>query len=523
MDMPSDLPSPPTAEQRPYSYERHGVTIEDPWHWLRDPKYPEVDNPDVLAYLNAENAYFEGWKAQHQGLIDQLFDEMKGRIKEDDSSVPIRDGDFLYWWAFKPGAQYRTWFRKPASGGADEVIFDEPAEAQGSEYFRLGALEPSPDGKLLATLVDVDGSERFKLRIRDVASGKDIATVTNVGIGQPVWTGDSAGIVFTEVNDNWRSYRAQYHRIGAAPEKAITLYEETEELGFSVGVGKSHDKSLIMIATGDNATSEVRFVSANDPSQPLMLISRRKPNREYHVDAAHGKLWIHTNDDHVNFRLAEADVSNPEEWRTVIAGSDRVYLTGVTSYRDHLAISSRVEGLDQLVLRTYAGEETRIPFAEASYSAFFMGNPEFAPDELSRRLFVDGHADDDLRLSSRDRRARGPQGAGDPERLRRVAICDRAADGRCARRGEGAGVRGLQEGLREERRGQAVPLCIRRIRNGDPAGLQLQPDQSARSRMGVRDRAYPGRRRPWLQVVPRREARPSGPTRSTTSPTLRRG
>ena len=506
MDMPSDLPSPPTAEQRPYSYERHGVTIEDPWHWLRDPKYPEVDNPDVLAYLNSENAYFEGWKAQHQGLIDQLFDEMKGRIKEDDSSVPIRDGDFLYWWAFKPGAQYRTWFRKPASGGADEVIFDEPAEAHGSEYFRLGALEPSPDGKLLATLVDVDGSERFKLRIRDVASGKDIATVTNVGIGQPVWTGDSAGIVFTEVNDNWRSYRAQYHRIGAAPEKAITLYEETEELGFSVGVGKSHDKSLIMIATGDNATSEVRFVSANDPSQPLMLISRRKPNREYHVDAAHGKLWIHTNDDHVNFRLAEADVSNPEEWRTVIAGSDRVYLTGVTSYRDHLAISSRVEGLDQLVLRTYAGEETRIPFAEASYSAFFMGNPEFAPDELSRRLFVDGHADDDLRLSSRERRARGPQGAGDPERLRRVAICDRAADGRCARRGEGAGVRGLQEGLREERRGQAVPLCIRRIRNGDPAGLQLQPDQSARSRMGVRDRAYPGRRRPWLQVVPRREA-----------------
>ena len=464
MDMPSDLPSPPTAEQRPYSYERHGVTIEDPWHWLRDPKYPEVDDPDVLAYLNAENAYFEGWKAQHQGLIDQLFDEMKGRIKEDDSSVPIRDGDFLYWWAFKPGAQYRTWFRKPASGGADEVIFDEPAEAQGSEYFRLGALEPSPDGKLLATLVDVDGSERFKLRIRDVASGKDIETVTNVGIGQPVWTGDSAGIVFTEVNDNWRSYRAQYHRIGAAPEKAITLYEETEELGFSVGVGKSHDKSLIMIATGDNATSEVRFVSANDPSQPLILISRRKPNREYHVDAAHGKLWIHTNDDHVNFRLAEADVSNPEEWRTVIAGSDRVYLTGVTSYRDHLAISSRVEGLDQLVLRTYAGEETRIPFAEASYSAFFMGNPEFAP--ASYRV---GYSSMVTPMTTYDyhpgeRRARGLQGAGDPERLRCVAICDRAADGRCARRREGAGVRRLQEGLREEWRGQAVPLCLWRIR-----------------------------------------------------------
>ena len=208
MDNPATHASPPTAEQRPFSTERHGVTIEDPWHWLRDPKYPEVDDPDVLAYLTAENAYFDGWKAEHQGLLDQLFEEMKGRIKEDDSSVPIRDGDFLYWWAFKTGAQYRSWFRKPVGGGADEILFDEPVEAEGREYFRLGALEVSPDGKLLATLADYDGSERFELRIRDLATGKDIETVTKVGIGQPVWTSDSAGIVFTEVNDNWRSYRA---------------------------------------------------------------------------------------------------------------------------------------------------------------------------------------------------------------------------------------------------------------------------------------------------------------------------
>jgi oligopeptidase B len=381
MDQPASLSAPPpTAQQRPYSYERHGVTIEDPWHWLRDPKYPEVDDPDVLAYLKAENSYFEGWKAQHQGLVDQLFEEMKGRIKEDDSSVPIRDGDYLYWWAFKPGgAQYRTWYRKHIRGGGDEIIFDEPVEAEGREYFRLGALEVSPDGKLLATLADYDGSERFELRIRDLATGKDIETVTTVGIGQPAWANDSGGIVFTEVNDNWRSYRARYHRLGRPAEEAIILYEETEELGFSVGVGRSQDRSLIIVSTGDNATSEVRFVSAADPGQPLTLISPRKPNREYHVDSARGKLWIHTNDDHVNFRIAEADPANPEEWATVIPGSDRVYLTGVASYRDHLAISSRVEGLDRLTLRTYSGEESPIPFAEASFSAFFMGNPEYAP------------------------------------------------------------------------------------------------------------------------------------------------
>jgi oligopeptidase B len=380
MDKPAEFPAPPKAEQRPYSYERHGVTIEDPWHWLRDPKYPDVNDSDVLGYLRSENDYFEGWKKQHQGLIDQLFEEMKGRIKEDESSVPVRDGNYLYWWAFTAGAQYRTWYRKLVDGGSDEIIFDEPVEAEGREYFRLGALEVSPDGKLLATLADYDGSERFELRVRDLASGKDVETVTKVGIGIPVWTSDSAAIVFTEVNDNWRSYRARYHKLGRPIEEDTTLYEETEELGFSVGVGHSQDRGTIFISTGDNATTEVRFVSADDPSQPLTLISRRKPNREYHVDAAHGKLWIHTNDDNVNFRLAVADLANPEEWETVIEGSDRVYLTHATSYRDHLAISSRVDGLDQLILRTYHGKETRIPFEEASYSAFFIGNPEFAPD-----------------------------------------------------------------------------------------------------------------------------------------------
>ncbi|MBA2770775.1 MAG: S9 family peptidase, partial [Sphingomonas sp.] len=379
MNKASQQLQPPRAEPRPHSYERHGVTIEDPWHWLRDPNYPQVQDEQVLAYLTAENDYFQQWAQQHQQLIGELFEEMKGRIKEDESSVPIRDGDWLTWWAFQPGAQYRTWYRKRFAGGDDQLLFDEPAEAQGKEYFRLGALDVSPDGRLAAILVDESGAERFTLRIRDIASGKDLETVTDVAIGQPVWTSDSAGIVFTEVNEKWRSYRARYHRLGTPVAEDVTLYEETEDPGFSVGVGRSQDRSLIILGTGDNATSEVRFVRAADPTQPPTLVSPRKANRQYEVDAAHGRLWILTNDSHVNFRLAEADPASPAEWRTVIAGSDRVYLRQVTSYRDHLAIQQRADGLDQLVLRTYAGEERRIPFAEAAYSASFSGNPEFAP------------------------------------------------------------------------------------------------------------------------------------------------
>lgn len=373
------LPPPPRAEQRPYSYECHAATIEDPYHWLRDPDYPKVEDAEILDYLTSENAYFEAAMAPHKALVEGLFEEMKGRVKEDESSVPIRDGDWLYWWAFKPGAQYRTWYRKPVAGGEDQVIFDEPVEAEGKDYFRLGALDVSPDGRLLATFVDDNGSERFKLRIRDLATGEDIETVTEVGIGHPVWTSDSAAIVYNEVNDQWRSYRAQLHRLGTPTGDDVTLYEENEDLGFTVGLSRSQDRSLIFISTGDNASNEIRFVPADKPDSEPVLISPRQEKRQYSVDAAHGKLWILANDEHVNFRLAEADPTTPDNWHTVIPGSDRIYLTGLSAYRDHLALSTRVDGLDQLLLRAYDGREKRIPFTEAAYSAGFSGNPEYAP------------------------------------------------------------------------------------------------------------------------------------------------
>jgi oligopeptidase B len=265
------------------------------------------------------------------------------------------------------------------AGGADQVILDEAAEAKGKEYYRLGDMEVSPDGKLAAILVDDNGSERFKLRIRDLATGRDIETVSEVGIGSPAWTSDSRGIVFTEVNENWRSYRARLHRLGQPLSSDKTLYEEKADIGFAVGLSKSQDKSLIFISTGDNATSEVRFVSAANPEAPLTLIAPRKKDRQYSADASRGKLWILTNDDHVNFRVAEASPAKPSVWKTVVPGSDRVYLRGVTAFRDHLALTERVEGLDQIRLRTYDGKETRIKLPEASYTASLASNPEYAP------------------------------------------------------------------------------------------------------------------------------------------------
>ena len=377
---PATLPPPPVAQLRPHSVERHGRTIEDPYAWLRDAGYPKIGNEDILAYLNAENAYFEAAMAPLRPLVDTLFAEMKGRIKEDDAGVPQQNGDWLYWWAFETGGQYRKWYRKPVAGGADQLILDEPAEAEGKDYFRLGALKVSPDGRLLAWSADASGAERFTLRIRDLATGADIEMVSEVVNHDVAWTADSRHVAYTEVNEEWRSYRALLHRLGTDPASDRELYRETENLGFTVALGTTQDRRWIGIKTGDNATDEVRLLDAEAPDGDLIVVAPRRERRRYDVDSAHGKFWVLTNDEHINFRIAETDWATPGDWRTVVPGSDRVYLTNVHAFGRHLAIESRVDGLDRIALRDYAtGAEIEIPFAEASYTAGLTDNPEPSP------------------------------------------------------------------------------------------------------------------------------------------------
>jgi len=397
----SDLPPAPRANRIPHQTTVHGTTLDDPYHWLKDPGYPEVKDEAILSYLREENAYFEAAMAPRADLVETIFQEMKGRMKEDDSSVPQKDGDWLYWWAYEAGSQYPRRWRRPVAGGADQMVLDEAAEAEGKAYFRLAAFSVSPDGRLLAWSADENGAERFTLRIRDLATGEDIETVSAVTNGGVVWSADSASIVFTEVNDNWRSYRARLHRLGSDPAGALALYEEADE-GFRVAVGRTQDRQWIQIATGDNQTSEIRLVPAADPSAAQMLVSPRQVKRQYAVDSAHGRLWILTNDDHVNFRLASADPAAPGEWETVIAGSDETYLTGHASFAKHLAISARIGGLDQILLRTYEGESHAIAFPEASYSAGLGHNPEYDPAAyrigysslVTPSTVYDYHADD---------------------------------------------------------------------------------------------------------------------------------
>jgi oligopeptidase B len=399
-DMTDKIVQPPVAEKRPHTATYHGETISDDYHWLRDQSYPVIDDADILDHVKAENAYFEAQMGPQAALTETIFQEMKGRVKEDDSSVPQKDGDYVYWSTFETGGQYRKHYRKTApyrneqeqpdpglygwvEAGPDQLILDENILADGKEYFRLGGAEVSPDGKLLAYAYDDNGSERFDLHIRNLETGEELKDIIPGTLSNIVWTNDSKGLVYGLANENWRTDNAYYHRLGEDPAKAKLLYKEAD-IGFGVGVGVTVQEDWIVIATGDNVTSEVRLVPADNPTAEPILVAPRKVGRQYSVDIRDGVLYILTNDDHVNFRVATASLKAPGEWTTLIAGSDRHYLTSVSLFKDFFVTEGRIDGLDQVEVRDYAtpNKAESIAFPESAYVAGLGDNPEYAVDKL---------------------------------------------------------------------------------------------------------------------------------------------
>ncbi len=383
MTDPQPTPQPPVAAQRPHSFTRHGVTIDDPYAWLKDPDYPEVGDPDILAYLEAENAYFESVMAPHRPLVDRLYEEMKARIKEDESSVPQKDGDWLYWAAFETGGQYRKWWRKPVAGGADQLLLDEPALAEGKEYFSLGAFAVSNDGRHLAYAIDDNGSERFTIYVKDLASGALLPETIPGMLSDIVWTADDSGFLYGLANEQWRTDNARFHRLGTPVAQDVELYREADE-GYRVAVAETSDRQWLVIGTGDHVTSEVRLLPANDPLAMPILVAPRQPGREYDVDVHDGTLFIHTNDTDPMWRLCTARIDAPGEWQELIAPDARFYMTGVECYRDFFVVEGREDGLDQIAIHRYDDPTTpqRIVFPEASYAAGLGDNPEYAVDRL---------------------------------------------------------------------------------------------------------------------------------------------
>jgi oligopeptidase B len=372
----------PVARRVAHSFTRHGITIEDPYAWLRDPGYPDVKDADVLAYLTAENAYFEAAMKPHRGLVDTILTEMKGRIKDDDSSVPQKDGDFVYWYAYDAGGEYPKWYRRKFTSGADEVIIDEPALAAGHDYFRLGGHAVSPDGRLLAYAIDTNGSERYVLKVRDLATGAELADIIENWRYGLIWAADSKSFLYTDADENWRSKAVWHHRLGDPQSADREIYRE-QDPKFTVSLGRTQSRRFATFSTGDHATNEIFLIPLSDFSAKPVLVSPRQPDRLYDLDEREGALYIRTNDTHLNFRIVTAPVSAPGAWTEIIPGSDRHYILGLTTFENLMVIEERIDGLSQIRLRDYAdGAEHYIAFPEASFVASLGGNREYRVDRL---------------------------------------------------------------------------------------------------------------------------------------------
>ena len=379
-------PVPPVAEQRPYSSTHHGVTIDDPWHWIRDPGYPQVEDPDVLAYLTAENDYFEAEMSPHRGLMDTIFEEIKARQQPDLSSVPWRRGDWYYQWSFQEGSQYRLWQRWPAGNpGTREgppsdarTILDEPALSESFEYFRLGSISVSNSGSLMAYSTDTDGSERFRMVVKDLVSGELREEEIEGTIGNSIWAADDASFFYTLVDENWRPWQVRRHVLGQPVAKDAVVYEESDP-GFFVGLSITTSREFVLIGAGDHVTSEVRLIPASTPGVAPLLVSPRRTGHEYSIDHQGDRFVIRTNDTHKNTRLATAPADDPTEgsWVPLVDASDSHYIRAFSSFRDFIAVEERIDGLDHIRLIDGDGQSSYVEFPESAYTVHLDTNPEF--------------------------------------------------------------------------------------------------------------------------------------------------
>ena len=384
------VPKPPAAEVRPHTYRHHGIAVEDPYRWLKDDAYPNVEDADVLAYLRAENAYFEAMMAPHRDLVETIFQELKGRQQPDDASVPVRDGGYCYQWRFEDGGQYRVWSRWPAMAGADDegsakatVILDEPALAAGGEYFRLGAFAVSHDARRLAYSTDTSGSERFTLRVKDLDGGENLDDVIENTQGDPVWAADDSAFFYTALDEQWRPYQVRLHRLGEPATADAVVYEE-QDAGFFIDLSLTSSKRYVVIATADHVTAETHLVPTAQPNRTPMVVAPRRTEHDYRIDHQGDRFVIKTNDTHKNARLATAPEDDPSEaaWQELLPASDERYIQGFQAFADFLAVEERIAGVDQIRLLRRDGGSSYVEFPESAYAVRLGDNREFASRTL---------------------------------------------------------------------------------------------------------------------------------------------
>ncbi len=369
----SGASQPPVAKKLPHVTDIHGYKLTDDYFWLR-----QKSNPDVTAYLEAENAHTEDVMKPTKALQETLYKEMLGRIKQTDLTVPSRIGEYVYYSRTEEGKQYPYMCRKKGGmEGAEEILLDVNALAQGHKYLGVGAYAVSDDANWLAYSIDSTGYRQYTLHVKDLRNGQ-VSTERIERVTSVAWATDNKTLIFaTEDAVSKRRDKVFRHVVGTPANDLI--FEEKDEL-FDVSVGRSLDKKVIFISSGAKTSSEYRYLKADAPAAAPALILARQPGHEYDVDHYNGEFYVTSNKGAKNFKVVKAPIADPSEknWKPFIAHKAGLRIGGLTFFANHLVVSEREGGLSYLrVIDMKTQQSHRIATDEADYALGLSGNPEF--------------------------------------------------------------------------------------------------------------------------------------------------
>jgi oligopeptidase B len=371
-------PPPPMAKKIPKKTDIHGTTLVDNYFWLR-----EKSNPEVLAYLESENAYTDSVMKPTEALQAQLYKEMVGHIKETDENVPYKEGDYFYYSRTVQGLQYPIYARKPKTLTApEEVTLDANELAKGLKYLGVGAYAVSDDGNYLAYTTDTTGYRQYTLQVKDLRTGKLLSEKVE-RVGRVMWATDNKTIFYsTEDAVTKRSDKFWRHEIGT--DKTDLIYEDKDEL-FDVDGYRTRDRKMILIFSGSKTSTEFHYIPADKPQEAPKVILPREPEHEYSVDHRGDLFYIRTNQGAKNFRLVTAPVSDTSKknWKEIVPHRPAVKIDDIDLFANHLVLSELEGGLQQIrVIDLKTNKSHRIEFPEPVYTAFVQTNREFNTNKL---------------------------------------------------------------------------------------------------------------------------------------------
>jgi oligopeptidase B len=423
---------PPIAQRIPRAVTMHGDTRDDPYYWLRDRA-----NPEVIAYLNAENAYLEQSLQHTQPLQEQLYAEMRGRIKEVDASVPMQRDDYYYYTRMEQGRQYLIHCRKHGSLDAPEdLLLDQNVLAEGQSYFQLGVFKVSPNHQQLAYAIDTAGSEIYTIFFKDLSSGALLPDQLSNAYDGVEWANDNRTLLYNVLDDALRPFQAFRHTLGTSQAEDALVYHEVDE-AFSLNVAKTRSSAYLLITLESTTSTEVRFAAADQPNADFAVVQPRLPAVEYSVEHHGDSLLIVTNQQAENFKLVTAPIATPgwEHWRDLVPHRPDVLIDGIDIFSEHLAVYERAAGLKRIRVSQPDGSQARyVPFPEPVYS--FTPGPNEQFDSMTLRFTYtslvtpNSVIDYDMRAGSWQLRKQDEIASGyDPARYQSERVFATAADG----------------------------------------------------------------------------------------------